>query len=244
MVWIAMDYRFQEPFCERMFGFAQVPGRRERFFKMAARSRVIIFCKRLPSKREMRAHMLAERLPIAFPSIHLGKRVITGSLPCVIPDRLVKGRVSFFITPKMTQDQPQIVPRFTVIRIRIAQGQARDGPEKMRFGIGKLATPQVPKPHRVVAARIVRIAPQRLAPVNIGLPCGVAVLLQVKPGNVEFFIGADFRRKRRFGRRRGKLAFCGLPRLVADDLTACGIGHKKAQIVKRRTLRQRHFPDQ
>ena len=65
-------------------------------------------------------------------------------------------------------------------RVRVAPRQTLDRPPKTSFGCGIFATAQMPGTQRIVAARIERIPPQRLAPIQRWTAGRVAILIQVQ----------------------------------------------------------------
>jgi hypothetical protein len=85
----------------------------------------------------------------------------------------------------------ELVERFAVGGIRVAEGLARDAGAEVALGVGELAAAQVPAAECEVAAGVAGIAAKRLAPVELGVARGVAVLFEVEAGEVEFVGGRD-----------------------------------------------------
>src|SRR5690606_17588722 len=101
-------------------------------------------------------------------------------LPGLVPDGFVKGCVGFGVATEVAQGLTEIVVRFAIVGIGVAQGQSFDGATEARFGFGPLTAVEMPSPECVVATGVAWIAPQRLAPVGGGRSRGVTILIEVK----------------------------------------------------------------
>ena len=95
--------------------------------------------------------------PIAFATIEFRKLVVAGGLPSLIPDRFVKGVVSFFFSSQVAEGLTEIVERLAIVGIGIAEGLSLDGLTEMLFRPSELTSTQMPQPERIVAAGITRI---------------------------------------------------------------------------------------
>jgi hypothetical protein len=123
-----------------------------------------------------------------------------------------------------------VVVGFAVVRIGVAPGEALDGLAEMSFRQIKLTTAQMPETERVVAARVQRIAAQRLAPIKRRTARGVTILLQVQSGDVKLVGAGDVLWRRRFGCGRRHFAFGGRLELVRNDLVAGAVGDAQQQM--------------
>ena len=172
------------------------------------------------------------------PAVDLRQRMIRRPLPRRVPGGFIKRVVGIIVAAQETQRQAQVVMRLTIIRIGIARGQARDGRAKMFLRQVEFAPPQMVKAQRIVAAAIQRIAAERFAPVHHRIARGVAVLLQMQAGDVEFVGAGDVPWKRRLGGGRGNGGLRPIARLIRDDRRVGRIGHHHAQDVVARQPRQ------
>ena len=98
------------------------------------------------------------------------------------------------------------------------------------FRPGEFAAPEMPQAKRIVAACIAWITPQGLAPIWLrGARC-VAVLFQMKAGDVEFVRAGDIGGQRRLGRGRRHLAGGVRFRNPCDHFASRSIQHAQQEI--------------
>ena len=146
-------------------------------------------------------HVFQGRTPRAAAAVHFGQRMISGRLPGVIPRRLVKRGVTFaekrffanFLelgtaldVQPIAQAKAQVVVRFSVIRVWVAQRESLDRRTKAAFGLGEFSAAEMPEPQGVVAARIAGIAAQCLAPIERRAARRMTILRQMQTGEVKF----------------------------------------------------------
>src|ERR1035438_2914056 len=110
--------------------------------------------------------MFKRGTPMVATAVNFRERVEAGGGPRLVPRCLVKRGVSFVIAAKITQCQAEMIKRFAVLRIGVSPREAGDGLAEKFFSGGKFTAAQMPKPHRVVAARIERVAAQRFTPIR------------------------------------------------------------------------------
>src|SRR5579862_137512 len=82
-----------------------------------------------------------------------------------VPGRFVESSISAGQVAGVTQREAEVIVRLAVIRVRIAPCRARNSGVEIFDRFAKLSASQRAHAHRVVAARIARIAAQRLLPV-------------------------------------------------------------------------------
>src|SRR5512141_2758478 len=110
--------------------------------------------------------MLQRGWPVLPLTIQLGKRMVTGRRPRLIPAGFVEGVVGGGVPPQKPQAQTQVVNRLAVVRVGIPPRQSRDGSPEMPLCDRKFPAPEVPQAKRIVAARVSRVSSQCLPPVN------------------------------------------------------------------------------
>src|SRR6266403_1492826 len=124
---------------------------------------------------------------------------------------------SLFASSLKVQRQPEVVERFAVMGIRITPCQPLYGTTKMRFGLRKLAPSKVRQPQSIVAAHVQWITTQAFFPVGFRRTRSVAILFQVKSGQIQFFDGRDFSWRRRLGGGIRQMDFMFALRLIANE---------------------------
>ncbi len=75
----------------------------------------------------------------------------------------------------------------------------------------------MPAAEREMAAGVAGIAAQRLAPIGLRMTCGVAVLFEMKPGEIKFVVADDVGWRGRLGGRwRRRLHARGFRRVTNE----------------------------
>ena len=143
--------------------------------------------------------------------------------------RLVEGIVCLRSLSLIEARQAQVIEGLAIVWIRIAKGQATHGARKVALRFSKFALAQVEQAHGVVQARVFRLALETFDPVGLGRAGGVAVLLQVQPGQVQFLDARDLGRRRRLGGGVGKFAIDVPLRLLGDQFVALHIAHDELE---------------
>ena len=133
--------------------------------------------------------MLQGGREIVAPAVDFGQRAVPGGLVGVVPGGPVQGGVRFVETLLIFEGQPEVVVRLTVAGVRVVMDEPLDGAAKMLLGREKIAAAQVRQTQGIAGARIVGVPAQDLLPVRLGIEDGMAVLLQVHPGQVAFVVG-------------------------------------------------------
>ena len=110
-------------------------------------------------------------------TIYLSQRVVAGGLPRVAPDGLVQRGVRFIKTPLESEGQAQVVIRLSIAGVGIPADEPPDRSSEMLLRGGEISPAQMSKSQGIVAASVVRIDPQRLLPVRLGVHGGMSILL-------------------------------------------------------------------
>ena len=166
-------------------------------------------------------------------------------LPGGVPGCLVERIEGLVVARLEAQRKTQIVVRFAVVRVRVAAGDAHNRASERMLSRLEIPPTERQKPHRVVAPTIVRITPQCLEVVILGLEGRMPILLEVQSVE-EQFVGRAYL-GRWFSRRRSRwdILECRLGRRVAHQLLAGGtIRHDQHELVCGERLALRDVFDQ
>jgi len=169
---------------------------------------------------ERAVEMVERDRPILAAAIDLREGMVTGGLPGLVPNGLVKCIVSLAIALQVTKAEAQIVICLAIVRVGIPAGEPFDGGSEEFFRDRKFAAFEMPEAHRVVATGVARVAPQRLAPIAGGAARGVTVLVEMQAGDEQLIAARDVSRCRRFGGGRRNRAGVPWLGLVGNDFAA------------------------
>ena len=167
--------------------------------------------------------------PLGAPAVELRERVVGGGLPRLIPRGLVEGVIGLGVATEVAETNPQLIMRLPVGGVGVAEREPRDARPEMAFGVREFTAAKMPATEGEVATRVAGIAPEGLAPVKCRTARGVAVLLQVEPGDVEFVRTGDRGGRGRFGGRGRHRRWRRSAGRVAEKFPAVGRRHRECQ---------------
>ena len=158
--------------------------------------------------------------PVTTGRVHLRQCVIRRRTPGQVPGRLVQRCIRLLPFAQVAERQTQMVVGLAVVRVGVERGERSNCRlRKCSRASSNSPAPQVPDAHGIVASRVARIAPQRLLPVQLRVPRGMAILAPGAGRSDRAARSSLSLRRRRLCRGRGHLAVAWRRRRVAKQLS-------------------------
>ena len=123
-------------------------------------------------------HIPASRLDLRHGQVRRG-------LPRAVPGRLAERLVRAVEVAYEPVGQAQRVEALAVTRVGVESSRCSHRSLEVAHGRPCLATPEMPEPDREVAADVLGIAPERLAPVRLRRPGRMAIAFEVRADEVQ-----------------------------------------------------------